>query len=170
MRSLYSARGSARVEARSLSFTPTNTNDEAAAAGGDDEPPTVSPRPSISGGRDHGDRPAGQRRLRVAVQPDQRPQRPMSLPSLLQYQVGRRAAFDGYCQQWVNLAGERIAYDPGALTAEACTPTRQIRARALRGLDRIRPVDLPKRKTPVKLGSGPHPSRTHFHYECEEPH
>ena len=30
-----------------------------------------------------------------------------------------RAAFDDYCQQRVNLAGERIAYDPGALTAEA---------------------------------------------------
>ena len=30
-----------------------------------------------------------------------------------------RAAFDDYCQQRVNLAGERIAYDPGALTAKA---------------------------------------------------
>ena len=30
-----------------------------------------------------------------------------------------RAAFDDYCQQRVNLAGERIAYDPGGLTAEA---------------------------------------------------
>ena len=30
-----------------------------------------------------------------------------------------RAAFDDYCQQRVNLAGEGIAYDPGGLTAEA---------------------------------------------------
>ena len=30
-----------------------------------------------------------------------------------------RAAFDEYCQQRVNLAGERIAYDPDALTAQA---------------------------------------------------
>jgi len=30
-----------------------------------------------------------------------------------------RAAFDDYCQQRVNLAGEHITYDPGALTAEA---------------------------------------------------
>ena len=30
-----------------------------------------------------------------------------------------RAAFDDYCQQRVNLAGERIAHDPGALTAQA---------------------------------------------------
>ena len=30
-----------------------------------------------------------------------------------------RAAFDQYCQQRVNLAGERIAYDPDAPTAQA---------------------------------------------------
>ena len=30
-----------------------------------------------------------------------------------------RAAFDDYCQQRVNLAGERIAHDPGARTAQA---------------------------------------------------
>jgi hypothetical protein len=30
-----------------------------------------------------------------------------------------RAAFDDYCQKRVNIAGERIAYDPGASTAEA---------------------------------------------------
>ena len=30
-----------------------------------------------------------------------------------------RAAFDEYCQQRVNLAGKRIAYDPDALTAQA---------------------------------------------------
>ena len=30
-----------------------------------------------------------------------------------------RAAFDDYCQQRANLAGERIAHDPGGLTAEA---------------------------------------------------
>ncbi|MCY4495497.1 MAG: hypothetical protein OXB92_16760 [Acidimicrobiaceae bacterium] len=41
-----------------------------------------------AGHRDHGDRPAGQRRLLAAVQPDHRPQRRMALPSLLQHQDG----------------------------------------------------------------------------------
>ena len=41
-----------------------------------------------AGHRDHGDRPAGQRRLLAAVQPDHRRQRRMALPSLLQHQDG----------------------------------------------------------------------------------